>query len=118
MGDLPRPTGARRVPEPLQWLGQFVRDSATRWGKIQVRSKREHFSLMDLRIHITILVTVARCTGSLVGTLTSTLLAVNRTLNVHFMAGAASQLTVTCTNGKCCQSITIRRPGAPLCEDS
>jgi hypothetical protein len=52
---------------------------------------------MDLRIHITILVTVARCTGSLVGTLTSTLLAVNRTLNASFMTGAANQLTATCT---------------------
>ena len=52
---------------------------------------------MDLGIHITILVTVARRTGSLVGTLTSTLMAVNRTLNANFMAGAASQLTATCT---------------------
>jgi hypothetical protein len=71
---------------------------------------------MDLRIHITILVTVARCTGSLVGTLTSTLLAVNRTLNANFMAGAASQLTATCTTESVVRVFTIRRPGAPLCE--
>jgi hypothetical protein len=70
---------------------------------------------MDLRIHITILVTVARCTGSLVGTLTSTLLAVNRTLNASSMTGAANQLTATCTTESVVR-VLRRRPGAPLCE--
>jgi hypothetical protein len=58
------------------------------------------------------------CTGSLDGTLASTLVTVNRTLNASFVTGASNRLTATCTTESVVRVLRLEDqvPLAPPCE--